>query len=80
MAALDTHPLRSQHLARTLLRFTVCITTLFNGLFRGAGVGGGCGETKQGRKISKSFQYVRDKWVDTGKVCCESDRWYRVKV
>lgn len=37
MAALDTHPLRSQHLALTLLTFTVCITTLFNGLF---GVGG----------------------------------------
>lgn len=38
MAALDTHPLRSQHLALTLLTVTVCITTLFNGLFRGAEV------------------------------------------
>lgn len=58
MAALDTHPLRSQHLALTLLTFTVCITTLFNGLFRGAEVGGG---GKQGRNISKGFQYVRNK-------------------
>lgn len=61
MAALDTHPLRSQHLALTLLRFTVCITTLFNGLFRGAEVGGGgCGETKQGRENFQEFPVCQE--------------------
>lgn len=40
MAALDVHPLRTRHLALTLFGLAVCITTLFNGLFRGAeGVG-----------------------------------------
>lgn len=53
MAALDTHPLRSQHLARTLLRFTVCITTLFNGLFRGAEVGGGVGRPNRAGKFPR---------------------------
>lgn len=36
MAALDTHPLHARHLAFALFRFYVCITTLFNGLLRGA--------------------------------------------
>lgn len=41
MAALDAHPLRTRHLALALFGLTVCITTLFNGLFRGAGGGAG---------------------------------------
>lgn len=43
MAALDAHPLCTRHLALTLFGLTVCITTLFNGLFRGAGGTGGRG-------------------------------------
>lgn len=55
MAALEAHPLRTRHLALALLGLTVCITTLFNGLFRGA-EGAGGGGAGEGRKLSKSFQ------------------------
>lgn len=64
MAALDAHPLCTRHLALALFGLTVCITTLFNGLFRRAGGVGG----REGRKLSKSFQYVRTQQGATGKV------------
>lgn len=48
MAALDAHPLCTRHLALTLLGLTVCITTLFNGLFRGAEGAGGWGQGRAG--------------------------------
>lgn len=44
MAALDAHPLRTRHLALALFGLTVCITTLFNGLFKKGAEGGGEGQ------------------------------------
>lgn len=37
MAALDAQPIRTRHLASALFSPTFCITTLFNGLFKGEG-------------------------------------------
>lgn len=51
MAALDVHPLRTRHLALTLFGLAVCITTLFNGLFRGA-EGVGC---RRGQETFQEF-------------------------
>lgn len=51
MAALDVHPLCTRHLALTLFGLAVCITTLFNGLFRGA-EGVGC---RRGQETFQEF-------------------------
>lgn len=60
MAALDAHLLHSQHLTLAFLTLTVSIATLLNGLFKGAEGGGGA---EQGRKLSKSFQYVKTQLI-----------------
>lgn len=60
MAALDAHPLRTRHLALALFGLTVCITTLFNGLFRGAGGAGGAGEGRGGQETFQEFPVDED--------------------
>lgn len=56
MAALDAHSLYTRHLALALFGLTVCITTLFNGLFTGVeGVGG-----RRGQETFQEFPVDED--------------------
>lgn len=76
MAALDAHPLHTRHLALTLFGLTVCITTLFNGLFRGAEGAGGRGGQETFQEFPVDEDPARSHWEGPG----ESDRWHHVEV
>ncbi len=62
MAALDAHPLRTRHLALALFGLTVCITALFNGLFRGAEGAGGRGEQETFQEFPVDEDPARSHW------------------
>ena len=62
IAALDAHPLCTRHLALALFGLTVCITILFNGLFRGAGGAGGRGGQETFQEFPVDVDPARSHW------------------